>query len=75
MDKRNCMEMENLSCPFQKGSSKKAKMSKRSSSENHAINNMQMNNSTYPYPGFDVNDLCFDDDDFDSDIFAVSSFD
>lgn len=50
-------------------------MSKRSSSENHAINNMQMNNSTYPYPGFDVNDLCFDDDDFDSDIFAVSSFD
>lgn len=60
--------MDSPPCVYQNGSSKKVKTSIRNNFENHAINNMQVD----MYPGFDVNDLCFDDDDFDSDIFAVS---
>ena len=68
MDKRNCIDMESPPYLYQSGSSKKVKMSAvKSNCENHA-NNM----NTSLYPGFDVNELYFDDADFDEDIFAVS---
>lgn len=67
MDKRS-IDMESPPFLCQNGSSKKVKMSViKNNCENHS-NNMNMS----LYPGFDVNELYFDDADFDEDIFAVS---
>lgn len=75
MEKRGCIEVESPPNHIShNGTLKKVKIATISNENNgNAINlNFPIENSDLD-PGFDVNELCFDDDDdFDMDIFAVS---
>lgn len=67
MEKRSCIEIESPPNLITNGIKKKKSMSAEENVENN-INTMNFNvdiDSSFPYPGFDINDCCFDDEEFE----------